>query len=292
MNYITNSVTSFLIESSLYDSFELSDTSVNDFLAMISGHEPVDCFCCKCAEKRVFHSTKTIFALDEEEYDYNCDANAIRQEYQRRNYLKPDSFNLPSVFDTFGIRAFIQEFSCTMDPTHKLHFAINIEGSNIRKIGQFPSVADLSVPSLKKYDKVLDDNLIAELKRGIGLHAHGIGAGSYIYLRRVFESLISEAEKEAVKDHPDLSNSLNNARMAEKINLLEHYLPVFLVKNRQVFKILSKGVHELSEKECNSYFDVLLNAIFLILDEKKALVDKIAMERDIEKNLNDISSVI
>ena len=177
-----------------------------------------------------------------------------------------------------------------MDPSHKLYIAIQIEESNLKKIGQYPSVADLSIPSLKKYEKVLDDNLISELKRGIGLHAHGIGAGSYLYLRRVFEQLVLDAETTAVTDDPSLKEKLTSSRMSEKLKLLKDYLPPFLASNDIVYKVLSKGVHELSEQECNEYFDVLLKSILLILDEKKAEIDKKENENFILHNLNDIST--
>lgn len=47
----------------------------------------------------------------------------------------------------------------------------------------------------------------------------------------------------------------------------EPELPDFLVKNRDLYGILSKGIHELSEDECLSYFDPVKAALELILDQ-------------------------
>jgi hypothetical protein len=41
-----------------------------------------------------------------------------------------------------------------------------------------------------------------------------------------------------------------------------------------MYGILSKGLHELSEDECKTYFPVLRTAIEIILDEKIALKER------------------
>ena len=58
--------------------------------------------------------------------------------------------------------------------------------------------------------------------------------------------------------------------MDEKIKLLEDYLPAFLVQNRRLYGILSKGVHELSEAECIKAFPTVKGGLELILDERLA----------------------
>lgn len=55
--------------------------------------------------------------------------------------------------------------------------------------------------------------------------------------------------------------------MDEKIELLQAYLPTFLVENKSMYSILSLGVHELDENTCLAHFDTLRVAIEIILDE-------------------------
>lgn len=57
-------------------------------------------------------------------------------------------------------------------------------------------------------------------------------------------------------------------RMEDKIQLLRAHLPEFMVENRALYGIVSKGIHELSEKECLDYYDTVKTGIELILDEQ------------------------
>ncbi len=45
-------------------------------------------------------------------------------------------------------------------------------------------------------------------------------------------------------------------------------LPTFLVENKNMYSILSIGIHQLSEDQCKDYFAPLKLGIELILDEK------------------------
>ncbi len=102
----------------------------------------------------------------------------------------------------------------------------------------------------------------------MGLAAHGVGIGSFVYLRRIFEDLVQAAHLEAVQDPGWNDEVYIRGRMDEKIGLLQHHLPSFLVQNRSLYSILSKGIHELSEQECLQYFSSVHMGIELILDEK------------------------
>ena len=66
----------------------------------------------------------------------------------------------------------------------------------------------------------------------------------------------------------------------------------FLVKNRQVFKILSKGVHELTEEECLAYFDCMRQSIELILDERLEQLEKKKKVAEVKKTLSSIAGKI
>ena len=54
-----------------------------------------------------------------------------------------------------------------------LYFIFQIADGIITKIGQYPSIADLISPEIKKYRAVLDSNLISDWQRAVGLRAHG-----------------------------------------------------------------------------------------------------------------------
>ena len=139
----------------------------------------------------------------------------------------------------------------------------------LTKVGQYPSAADFHIHKIKKYRKLLGEEKSREFTRAIGGAANGIGIGSFVYLRRIFESLILEAKVSAIENgfikEKDYSDAFG---MDERIKLLKDFLPDFLVENRAIYAILSLGVHELDEKTCLKYFDPVRVGIEIILDKK------------------------
>ncbi len=162
------------------------------------------------------------------------------------------------------------------------------------KIGQYPTIADLSSIEVQKYRKVLGEELYKEFTRAIGLVSHGIGIGAFVYLRRIFEHLIEEAhQKNAAVEGWD-ENAYKTSRMDDKIELLKGSLPDFLVSNRKLYAILSKGIHELDESICLSAFHVTRTGIEMILDEKLREIEQEqktrAAAKDIEQLHNKLNS--
>jgi hypothetical protein len=102
----------------------------------------------------------------------------------------------------------------------------------MQKVGQYPSVADLYSAKIKRYRKVLSPGDYRELSRAVGLAAHGIGIGAFVYLRRIFERLIEEAHQIACHDPTWDEEGFLRSHMTEKITLLASYLPGFLIENK------------------------------------------------------------
>lgn len=121
---------------------------------------------------------------------------------------------------------------------------------------------------------------LAEFIRAIGLSAHGIGIGSFVYLRRIFEDLIETSHQKASQASGWNEAEYIRGRMDEKILLLKDYLPEFLVENRSAYLILSAGIHSLGEQECLEYYEPLKLAIEIVLDQK---LEK--QEREEKENL-------
>lgn len=163
---------------------------------------------------------------------------------------------------------FFITLNCTRNERHELFFVFQVIGRSIQKVGQFPSLATLSSYDVKQYASVLDKETFQELTKSIGLAAHGVGVGSFVYLRRIFENLVEEAHQVAIKDSTWDNDAYLRSRMGEKILQLDHLLPKFLVDNRQMYGILSKGIHELTESECLTAFPVVKLGIEIILDTK------------------------
>ena len=164
------------------------------------------------------------------------------------------------------------------------------KNKTIKKVGQYPSVADIHIGQIKQYKKVLPEESLKEFTRAIGLAANGIGIGSFVYLRRIFENLISNVAEESINEYDKAD--FEKARMNEKIEILKNHLPSFLVENKNIYGILSSGIHELSEEECLSYFDVMRTSIELILDQRLEKIARKEIEQKASQALNNISSNI
>ena len=98
--------------------------------------------------------------------------------------------------------------------------------------------------------------------------------GSFVYLRRIFESLIEEAHQSAITDDEWDEDEYQKSRVTERIKLLKGLVPDFLVEHTKLYSIMSKGIHELSENDCLKYFPVIKVGIELILDEKLDAIRK------------------
>lgn len=180
-----------------------------------------------------------------------------------------------------------------------LHYLVHAEYDNedyehshimsISKVGQYPSVADFHIGQVHKYDKVLPKDKMREFTKAIGLAANGVGIGSFVYLRRIFEHLVFEALEVALsKDEQFDRDTFTTAKMNEKIKMLSGYLPDFLVENHTIYGILSKGIHELSEEVCNEHFSILRESIEMILDEKLDAHQKEQKKKSIRQALSKI----
>ena len=231
------SISEFCLQVPLYKAYALDKLLINKLHHLISAADNLDCYCVGCAKTSVF----------------NGEANTTIAP--AHNFFISDQI-------------FVKRFKCSRNQSHLLLFFFQIKGMSICKIGQTPSHADLSMPELLKYRKVLDEEDYKEFHRGVGLSTHGIGIGAFVYLRRIFENLIDKAHT-AVATQPGWDeDTYQRSRMSERIELLKGHLPEFLVQHKALYSILSKGIHELSEQDCLAAFPVMKLGIELILDEE------------------------
>lgn len=179
---------------------------------------------------------------------------------------------------------------CSRNPKHILELMFSINHDNVfEKIGQYPSRADIELLQFKKYKKVLEEEKLKELSKAIGLASHGIGIGSFVYLRRVLEFIIERTYSEFKVEISYKDEDYKNHRWPERIKNLEKYLPKFMVDNVKIYGILSKGVHELSEDECLNHFEIMKNSIIYILEEWNSKKDRIKLEKKLNEELKKIT---
>jgi hypothetical protein len=178
-----------------------------------------------------------------------------------------------------------KRFFCSRKHNHEFFFVFRVLNQTLIKIGQSPAKADLDQVELRRYKDVLPPDYFKELNRAGGLASHGIGIGSFVYLRRIFERLVDEAKEAMSKNAGWDEDAYSRARMDEKILLLKNVLPQFLVEQRSLYGILSKGIHSLSEEQCLAYFAVVQAGIELILDQKLAEAEQQRKLESARKNI-------
>lgn len=187
---------------------------------------------------------------------------------------------------------FIRKFNCPRKPndsTHSQIFLFRVIGTTLIKVGQHPTLADLTKEDIKKYRK-LNNEIYSELNKAIGLSAHGIGIGSFVYLRRIIEKhIVSPKINELLVEGKISKEELSKSDFKDKINLAKDKLSPFLVENKKIYSILSKGIHELQEEECKEYFPILRMSIEIILDEEIEKNEKEKKNKLLSKQLNKIN---
>lgn len=249
----------FFIEIPLYENIVFDDDNLDKGEALFNFDTTLDAYCPECNRHSIFERKEA------------------RYSHENR-------------WINFGKYAI--ELICSRNDEHKLFFLFYAKNKSIQKIGQLPSIASLNLFDVKKYSKVLDKKYFTEFTKAIGLSAHGVGVGSFVYLRRIFEFLIEEAHKKAKVENGWDEDAYIRARMNEKINLLKNELPNFLVENKSLYSILSKGIHELSEKDCLNAFPIVKVGIELILDDKLEQMKKLKKLEEAKKAIRKLTANI
>jgi hypothetical protein len=187
-----------------------------------------------------------------------------------------------------GLKRF--DFDCVRDITHTINFWLFFDAATVQKVGQWPSFADIAIDESKQYRKLLDKDDVREFHKAIGLAAHGVGIGSYVYLRRIFERLIWKRFYEFRETENWDEAAFKGLRMNERISLLKSHLPEFLVRNAKLYSILSLGVHELNEQDCLDFFPVLRQSTIWILEQDKKKQEELAQEAALELAISQFGS--
>ncbi|WJD69021.1 short-chain dehydrogenase [Pseudomonas asiatica] len=249
----------FYISYPLYQKFTFAEEESQAGWDLVYGREPIDTYCPECNMHSIFHP--------------------------HNNRSLPNDLD---AWENFG--RVVMQLRCSRNSDHELFFLSEVKDRTIQKIGQYPSLADLNTYDVRQYASVLNKADFKELTKAIGLAAHGVGVGSFVYLRRIFENLVDDAYQQAKVGSGWDEDAYRNGRMAERIQLLARHLPEFLVENRLMYKILSKGVHELTEEECIAAFPVVKMGIELVLDEKLAAAAKRRKLEEAKRAINGLAS--
>lgn len=260
-----------LINKGLYDSVDISIDDLEDMKKYLSKSEytdnTIDCYCPHCGTNRVFEFSDSEIHKETGIYAMMFDDVGGRSREPKKE----------EIFHSYLNKRYVLTYRCARNKQHTILFDVIVTDDKVIKIGQFPSVADLVIPEIAKYKPILG-NQYREFSKAIGLFAHGIGIGSFVYLRRIIEKLVFDKYSEVAENFTISQEDFKQSKFDKKIELLSNYLPPILVANKNVYGIVSKGIHELSEEECREMFPYIKTGIELILDD--LLVERERKEKE------------
>ncbi|WP_292046976.1 MULTISPECIES: hypothetical protein [unclassified Brevundimonas] len=252
-----------LLEAPLYREFRFTDTEETRkrLTALRRNTTQLDAHCIHCGRESVFKAPPM---------SSGGGAGSSARPVDEAWMLKNGEFSIT--------------LHCVRNPLHMYRYYFSVQSGTLRKIGQWPSLEDIAGADIAKYRPLLKGGYFRELKMATGLASHGIGIGAFVYLRRIFERLIYQHHDEL----PAPVEGFATLRMDEKIDALKTVLPAALVANKGTYAILSKGLHELDEETCKSYFPVVRSAIIRILEQdyQKREADK--ADQELSKSIGQI----
>lgn len=213
-------------------------------------------------------------------YCPGCSDQTVYRWFTTKKLLPPAPMMSGSAGTYNRIESFLRDnltemtLRCARDGNHILRVIFSLikdgdDGYSVTKIGQLPSKFDLVSADLRKYAKVAPEDA-RELNSAAICASAGFHVAAFVYLRRVFERRLEIAHEATKKDDgwDESAYDPKNIRMEDRISMLRDHLPEFLVENRKIYSLLSKGVHELTEDECAEAYKTLEVGITLILDEE------------------------
>lgn len=179
----------------------------------------------------------------------------------------------------------LAEFQCVSCKTHKKTFCIvidSIDGTDtedanceylITKAGEYPQKP---LGKNKDLEKFFKDEREIYRKASVCLD-NGYGIGAFVYFRRLIEnsinSLLEMIEKDDGADEK-IKNAIlelkKESPMSDKIAIAKNALPLTLYvqgKNPlgSLYKILSEGVHSLTDEECLKRARVVQNCLVYLI---------------------------
>ena len=231
----------------------------------------IELYCPECKEKRIFTSNtykKVGFYLERYDISKELLEKAVKEHL-------------------------LYIFKCELK--HQVTLILEIESKNILiKIGQYPSSISLQISANNELLKELDKDNKKYYLNALKAYNDNLNIAAFIYLRRIFESLINEACKKSSQDYKGMKIKEIIKDLVNK-NLIN---PLFIDTGYNIlYSLISDGVHNLSEEKCKEQFILLKDAIEIILEDeiykkkqekrKKSIGNKLSNMNSAKETINE-----
>ncbi|YBV97377.1 hypothetical protein M1D80_10975 [Phyllobacteriaceae bacterium JZ32] len=271
------SIKSLCLDQTLYASIQLNPIRDVEFLNSLKfAAQQFDAHCVYCGQSATFKTLADRTPPDVAHAEKMARTNGQWKKHLNRLTMEGGQFAL--------------HLNCSRRPDHlySYFFTYDEKQGILTKVGQTPSLEDVAGADIERYRKILGDEFV-EMRKATGLFAHGIGIGSFVYLRRIFETLV-EAARVTADPLGEREEEFRKMRMADRISELAAHLPPAVAKYKDAYGILSKGIHELTEAECKRYFPAVRAAVIVMLEQRYEADEKAKLIAQLDREMAAITA--
>lgn len=173
-------------------------------------------------------------------------------------------------------------YSC---PTCQNSFAFLffIADDEIIKIGQYPSLYNISRDEFKKYQKntLIGKEEFDEFHKAEICASESYYIAAYTYMRRIYETMLISVFEQNKSEIGMERAEFNKLHSDQKVKKLKSYLGIEDEIYNPLYKLLSEGIHLLSEEECAESYQLLKAILLDILEAQKTKTEKTKKRKEI-----------
>lgn len=174
-----NIFATFLQTAGLYDSKEICEDNIADLIELLKGNVKISAYCKECKQERVFHMKPIEYYFEtgpEGDEEIRCASlgeeieslqNMIFSTKARQEKSSAEEWKWINWQIADTTRLMKLEYICSMDEKHHLDYIILTTDNSMMKIGQYPSIADMTFPELDAYKHVISKQDRKELGTAI-----------------------------------------------------------------------------------------------------------------------------
>jgi hypothetical protein len=235
----------------LYTPVDIGPSSPPAVKAILTFTGKLDFYCPDCAQEATFEgilSTET--------------QNSISSEI-----MAIKGFGFASGFWTQHV--FSKQLNCTR-AGHSVSYYFQLQNGKLLKVGQFPAIADIHYGEVRHYLPILGEARSRDIQQAIALASSNLGIAAYSYIKKLFASLLGDAQQRALAANQAPASDYASASYQQRVRALAAYLPEFIVQHPEFYSLLDEPLESLNDSQCLAAFDALKTAVLFMVDHKMA----------------------
>lgn len=166
-----NVFANFLQTAGLYDSMKIDEDNIADLIELLKGNVKISAYCKECKQERVFSMKPIEYYFEtgpEGDEEISCASlgeeieslqNMIFSTKSRQEKSPAEEWKWINWQIADTTRLMKLEYICSMDEKHHLDYIVLTTDNSMMKIGQYPSIADMTFPELDDLFKHVVDKV-------------------------------------------------------------------------------------------------------------------------------------